>query len=153
MLGCAAILAGLLASRARPAARDYLRFAAVLYSPLALCEGLEAGVPDAAILVFADAVMLVVSAEEGVKPQTEEHLAICSLLGVCRGLTVITKADAVSPGRLEEVRSEIGSFLSGTFLDPSHAVILPVSAQSGQGLEQVRRELLSLAMKAAACFQ
>ena len=97
-----------------------------------------------------DAVMLVISAEEGVKPQTEEHLAICSLLGVCRGLTVITKADAVSPGRLEEVRSEIGSFLSGTFLDPSHAVILPVSAQSGQGLEQVRRELLSLAMKAAA---
>src|ERR1700689_1043956 len=43
-----------------------------------------------------DAVLLVVSAEEGVKPQTEEHLAICSLLGVCRGLTVITKIDAVS---------------------------------------------------------
>ena len=97
-----------------------------------------------------DAVMLVISAEEGVKPQTEEHLAICSLLGVCRGLTVITKTDAVGPGRLEEVRSEIGSFLSGTFLDPNHAVILPVSAQSGQGLEQVRRELLSLAMSAAA---
>ena len=52
-----------------------------------------------------DAVLLVVSAEEGVKPQTEEHLAICSLLGVCRGLTVITKVDAVSPGRLEEVCS------------------------------------------------
>src|SRR5580693_5896615 len=80
-----------------------------------------------------DAVLLVISAEEGVKPQTEEHLAICSLLGVSRGLTVITKVDAVSPGRLEEVRSEIGMFLRGTFLDPSHAVILPVSAQSGQG--------------------
>jgi hypothetical protein len=62
VLGCAAILAALLASRARPAARDYLRFAAVLYSALALCEGLEAGLPNAAILVFADAVMLVVSA-------------------------------------------------------------------------------------------
>ena len=97
-----------------------------------------------------DAVMLVVSAEEGVKPQTEEHLAICSLLGVCRGLTVVTKVDAVSPGRLEEVCAEIGSFLRGTFLDPSHAVILPVSAQTGQGLEQVRRELLSLALKAVA---
>jgi selenocysteine-specific elongation factor len=97
-----------------------------------------------------DAVLLVVSAEEGVKPQTEEHLAICSLLGVCRGLTVITKVDAVSPGRLEEVRSEIGSFLRGTFLDPSHAVILPVSAQTGQGLDQLRRELLALAMKTAA---
>jgi selenocysteine-specific elongation factor len=97
-----------------------------------------------------DAVLLVISAEEGVKPQTEEHLAICSLLGVCRGLTVITKVDAVSPGRLEEVRSEIGSFLRGTFLDPNHAALLPVSAQSGQGLEQLRRELLSLAMKTAA---
>src|SRR6202030_1052915 len=74
-----------------------------------------------------DAVMLVISAEEGVKPQTEEHLAICSLLGVCRGLTVITKVDAVSPGRLEEVSSEIGMFLRGTFLDGNPAGILPVS--------------------------
>jgi len=97
-----------------------------------------------------DAVLLVVSAEEGVKPQTEEHLAICSLLGVCRGLTVITKVDAVSPDRLEEVSSEIGSFLKGTFLDPTHAVILPVSAQTGRGLDQLRRELLSLAMNTAA---
>ena len=97
-----------------------------------------------------DAVLLVVSAEEGVKPQTEEHLAICSLLGVCRGLTVITKVDAVSPGRLKKVRSEIGAFLKGTFLDGNHAGILPVSAQTGQGLDQLRRELLSLAMKTAA---
>ena len=96
-----------------------------------------------------DAVMLVVSAEEGVKPQTEEHLAICSLLGVCRGLTVITKVDAVSPGRLEEVCAEIGSFLKGTFLDPNHAVILAVSAQTGRGLDELRRELMSLAMKTA----
>ena len=44
-----------------------------------------------------DAVLLIVSAEEGIKPQTEEHLAICSLLGVRRGLTVVTKVDAVSP--------------------------------------------------------
>ena len=97
-----------------------------------------------------DAVLLVVSAEEGVKPQTEEHLAICSLLGVCRGLTVITKVDAVSPGRLEEVRSQIGAFLRGTFLDEHQAGILPVSAQTGQGLDQLRRELLSLAIKTAA---
>jgi selenocysteine-specific elongation factor len=97
-----------------------------------------------------DAVLLVVSAEEGVKPQTEEHLAICSLLGVCRGLTVITKVDTVSPGRLEEVCSQIGTFLKGTFLDGNHAVILPVSAQTGEGLDQLRRELLSLATKTAA---
>ncbi len=93
-----------------------------------------------------DAVLLVISAEEGVKPQTEEHLAICSLLGVSRGLTVITKVDAVSPGRLEEVRFEIETFLKGTFLEGSHAGILPVSAHTGQGLDQLRRELLFLAM-------
>jgi selenocysteine-specific elongation factor len=95
-----------------------------------------------------DAVLLVISAEEGVKPQTEEHLAICSLLGVRRGLTVITKVDAVSPGRLQEVRVEIETFLKGTFLEGSHAAILPVSAQTGQGLDQLRHELLSLAMNA-----
>src|SRR5271154_987463 len=94
-----------------------------------------------------DAVLLVISAEEGVKPQTEEHLAICSLLGICRGLTVITKVDAVSPGRLEEVRAAIGAFLKGTFLDGSHASILPVSAQTGEGLDELRRELSSLAMR------
>ena len=80
-----------------------------------------------------DAVLLTVSAEEGIKPQTEEHLAICSLLGVRRGLTVVTKADAVSSERLEKVCSEIRAFLSGTFLDPSHAGVLPVSARTGRG--------------------
>ncbi len=94
-----------------------------------------------------DAVLLVISAEEGVKPQTEEHLAICSLLGVRRGLTVITKVDAVSPERLEEVCSEIQTFLSGTFLEESRASVLPVSARTGQGLDELRRELLSLATK------
>src|SRR6201994_1600604 len=49
------------------------------------------------------AVMLVISAEEGVKPQTVEHLAICELLGVRRGLTVITKSDAVDASRAAEV--------------------------------------------------
>jgi len=94
-----------------------------------------------------DAVLLVISAEEGVKPQTKEHLAICSLLGVCRGLTAITKVDAVSAERLAEVQSEIRTFLRGTFLDGDHAGILPVSAQTGQGLEDLRRELLLLTMK------
>jgi selenocysteine-specific elongation factor len=94
-----------------------------------------------------DAVLLIVSAEEGIKPQTEEHLAICSLLGVSRGLTVVTKVDAVSTDRLEEVCSDIQAFLSGTFLDGSHASVLPVSARTGQGLDDLRRELLSLGTK------
>jgi len=89
-----------------------------------------------------DAVLLVISAQEGIKPQTEEHLSICTQLGVGRGLTVITKADAVSAARLEAVYSETKAFLQGTFLD---GIILPVSARTGTGLEDLRRELLSLA--------
>jgi selenocysteine-specific elongation factor len=92
-----------------------------------------------------EAVLLVISAEEGVKPQTEEHLAICTLLGIRRGLTVITKADAVSETDLERVRSEVQTFLRGTFLDTDTG-ILPVSAFSGQGLEDLRHRLSSLAM-------
>jgi selenocysteine-specific elongation factor len=97
-----------------------------------------------------DAVLLVVSAEEGVKPQTEEHLAICTLLGVRRGLTVVTKSDAVSAAHLEQACSDIRTFLSGTFLGESNAGVLPVSAHTGQGLNELRRELLSLAMSATA---
>ena len=90
-----------------------------------------------------DAVLLVISAEEGVKPQTEEHLAICNLLGVSRGLTAITKVDAVSPARLEAVHAKIRAFLRGTFLEGN---IFPVSAHTGGGLKELREELLSLAM-------
>ncbi|MBS0272820.1 MAG: hypothetical protein JSR55_00120 [Proteobacteria bacterium] len=61
-LAASAILSAVLGSRARPAARDYLRFAAVLYLALALCDGLAFIFPDAAALIFADAVMLVVCA-------------------------------------------------------------------------------------------
>ena len=93
-----------------------------------------------------DAVLLVVSAEEGFKPQTEEHLSICSLLGVRRGLTVITKVDSVDAARLESVLSETSTFLRGTFLAGN---ILPVSAHTGAGMEDLRRVLLSLAMQPA----
>src|ERR1700724_967958 len=54
-----------------------------------------------------DAVLLVISAEEGVKPQTEEHLAICSLLGIRRGLVVLSKSDAVTEERLEQVSADV----------------------------------------------
>lgn len=90
-----------------------------------------------------DAVLLVISAEEGVKPQTEEHLAICTLLGIRRGLTVITKADAVSEAHLERVRSQVEAFLNGTFLDGGVG-ILPVSVRTGQGLDELRERLSSL---------
>jgi selenocysteine-specific elongation factor len=90
------------------------------------------------------AVLLVVSAQEGIKPQTIEHLAICRLLGITRGITVITKTDAVSPSRLAEVHLEIGEFLRGTFLDPARSEILSVSAVTRQGIEELRRRLVML---------
>jgi selenocysteine-specific elongation factor len=90
-----------------------------------------------------DAVLLVISAEEGVKPQTEEHLAICSLLGIGRGLIVLTKLDAVSEARLHDVRTSVERFVAGTFLASSP--IVPVSAYSGAGLAALQQELVSLA--------
>jgi selenocysteine-specific elongation factor len=98
------------------------------------------------------AVLLVVSAEEGIKPQTEEHLAICHLLGMRRGVVAITKVDAVSLERLEEVSAQIHSFLDGSFLARSHSAIVGVSAHTGEGLEHLRRELIALATETAAGY-
>ncbi len=91
------------------------------------------------------AVLLVISAQEGVKPQTVEHLAICSLLGIRTGLTVITKADAVDPSRLAQVRLQVGEFLHGTFLDADHSEILAVSAMTGENIAELRQQLIRLA--------
>jgi selenocysteine-specific elongation factor len=93
------------------------------------------------------AVMLVVAADEGIMPQTVEHLAICDLLGISQGLTVITKADAVSATQLQEVTNSIERFLQGTFLSKDHAPVVSASAATGAGLEAVRAELLNLAMR------
>ncbi len=86
-----------------------------------------------------DAVMLVISAEEGIKPQTEEHLAICDLLGITRGLVVITKQDAVSADQLENVFSEARRLLEDSLL--SGVKILSASARTVYGIEEVKREL------------
>lgn len=95
-----------------------------------------------------DVVMLVISAEEGVKPQTEEHVAICSLLGIQRGITVLTKVDAVTETRLNEVRSTVEQFLNTTFLTSSP--IVSASAYTGQGLDTVRSALGLLAAQMPA---
>jgi selenocysteine-specific elongation factor len=92
-----------------------------------------------------DAVMLVIAADEGIKPQTEEHLAICSLLGVRRGITAISKTDAVNPAHLDQVVPEVHAFLHGTFLDVSESKIIPVSARNGEGLAELRRALRDMA--------
>jgi selenocysteine-specific elongation factor len=95
-----------------------------------------------------DCVMLVIAADEGVKAQTEEHLAICSLLGIQRGLVVLTKADAVSPETLAETRARVQRFLEGTFLDG--APIVAVSAVRGDGIAELKTALAEMVKQVPA---
>jgi selenocysteine-specific elongation factor len=79
-----------------------------------------------------DLVMLVIAADEGVMPQTREHLAICELLQVREGLVALTKTDMVEPDWLELVQADTAEFLQGTFLEGKP--IMPVSSRTGEGL-------------------
>jgi len=90
-----------------------------------------------------DLAMLVIAADEGVMPQTREHLAICSLLRIKAGLIALTKADLVEPDWLELVREDVAGAVRGTFLDS--APIVPVSSKTGQGIDDLRAALRSLA--------
>jgi selenocysteine-specific elongation factor len=89
-----------------------------------------------------DLVCLVIAADEGVMPQTREHLDICQLLGVRRGVVALTKTDMVDPEWLELVTEEVRAYLATSFL--ADAAIVPVSARTGAGLDDLRRELLRL---------
>jgi len=95
-----------------------------------------------------DLLLFVISAEEGIKPQTREHFDICRLLQVRRGITVLTKCDLVDAETLEVVRMEVEEFVRGSFLDPSHSPILAASALTGAGLDELKRELASMASEA-----
>ena len=86
-----------------------------------------------------DIVMLVIAADEGIMPQTREHLEICQLLGVRKGIVVLTKSDLVDSDWLELVQEEIREYLVGSFLDD--ALIIPVSAKTGTGLDALKEEL------------
>ncbi|MDB5617159.1 MAG: translation elongation factor [Tardiphaga sp.] len=90
-----------------------------------------------------DFVMLVVAADEGIKPQTREHLAIVDLLGIKRGIVVLTKADLASPSRQAEVAAEIADVLRATRL--ADARIVPVSTVTEAGIAELRAELLEIA--------
>ena len=92
-----------------------------------------------------DIVLLVIAADEGVKPQTREHFDICRLLGIPRGIVVLTKSDSIDADTLEVVRLEIEDFLRGSFLDPQQTPIVAVSAITGQGIDQLKRELARIA--------
>src|SRR5688572_29307104 len=82
-----------------------------------------------------DAVMLVVAADESVMPQTREHLDICSLLQIERGLTVLTKVDATEPDLVDLAEMEVREFLEGSFLEL--APILRVSSLTGAGIPEL----------------
>jgi selenocysteine-specific elongation factor len=90
-----------------------------------------------------DLVMLVIAADEGVMPQTREHLAICQLLHVKSGLVVLTKADLADAEWLELVQEDVRGALRGTFLEGRP--IVPVSSKTGEGLPALRAELATLA--------
>lgn len=90
-----------------------------------------------------DLVLLVIAADEGVMPQTREHLAICELLKIKEGMVALTKADLVEEEWLEMVREDVEDFLKGTFL--AGKPVVPVSSRTGQGLEVLLRELGTLA--------
>lgn len=86
-----------------------------------------------------DFVLLTVAADEGVMPQTREHLEICSLLGIDNGLIALTKTDAVDEELMELATEDLKDFLSGTFL--ADAPIIPVAAHTGEGLDRLRGAL------------
>jgi selenocysteine-specific elongation factor len=97
-----------------------------------------------------DLVLLVVAADESIKPQTREHFDICRMLLVQRGITVVTKADVVDAETLDVVMLEVAEFLKGSFLDPPTSPIVSVSAKTGAGLERLKAELARLAAEVPA---
>src|SRR5258708_6877140 len=88
-----------------------------------------------------DLVLLVIAADESIKPQTREHFEICGLLSIPRGITVITKSDLVDEETLNVVRLEIEDFVRGSFLDTSPSPVIAVSGLKSTGLGELKREI------------
>jgi selenocysteine-specific elongation factor len=93
-----------------------------------------------------DLVLVVIAADESIKPQTREHFDICRLLGVKRGVVALTKSDLVDADMLELVRLEIEDFLRGSLLE--RASIVPVSSKTGAGLAELKKALHDVATQA-----
>ena len=92
--------------------------------------------------------LLVIAADEAIKPQTREHFDILQLLGVQRGITVLTKSDAVDAETLDVVRLEVEEFLRGTFLGGPKSPILAVSSLTGTGLDDLKRAIVATSAEA-----
>ncbi|HKV63433.1 MAG TPA: selenocysteine-specific translation elongation factor [Candidatus Acidoferrum sp.] len=95
-----------------------------------------------------DVLLLVIAADESIRPQTREHFDICRLLGVKRGVVALTKSDMVDSDTLELVRMEAEEFLRASFLEK--APLVPVSAKTGAGLRELKRALSEAAANASA---
>ncbi|MGH9356756.1 MAG: selenocysteine-specific translation elongation factor [Terriglobia bacterium] len=128
------------------------------FAPLDLGDGVHASFVDVpgherfvknmlAGATGMDAVLLVVAADESIKPQTREHFDICRLLGLRCGLVAITKSDLADADMVELVRLEIQEFTAGSFLDG--APVISVSSRTGAGLESLKAELRRLALQLA----
>ncbi len=126
------------------------------FANLALTEDLHLGIVDVpgherfvktmlAGVGGIDLVILVIGADEGVMPQTREHLHICELLQVERGVVALTKVDLVEPDWLEMVQADLQGFLAGTFLEG--APVVPVSSVTGRGLSELRAALREVAQR------
>lgn len=87
-----------------------------------------------------DSALLVIAADESIKPQTREHFAICELLGIPTGLVALTKSDLVDRDILELVRLEVEELVAGSFLEGKP--IVPVSSTTGAGIEELRAAIL-----------
>ncbi|TAN22944.1 MAG: selenocysteine-specific translation elongation factor [Acidobacteria bacterium] len=88
-----------------------------------------------------DVMLLVVAADAGVQPQTVEHFAICRLLGIPQGVVALTKTDLADGAQMARVRSQIAALLEGTAF--AGAPVIPVSAVTGAGIEELRQALLT----------
>lgn len=92
-----------------------------------------------------DAVLLVVAADDGVMPQTREHLDILRLLGIEHGLVILSKIDLVDQETLEMAKDEIAHLLQGMFLEA--APLLPYSSKTGEGIDEIKKSIEHLLQK------
>ncbi|WP_282603106.1 selenocysteine-specific translation elongation factor [Paracoccus sp. PARArs4] len=95
-----------------------------------------------------DMALLIVAADDGIMPQTREHLAILDLLGLNRAIVALTKCDLVDDDRLSQVRAQIGGALAPTLL--AGAPVMPVSAVTGAGIDALREALIRAEAATAA---
>ena len=91
--------------------------------------------------------LLVVAADDGVMPQTREHLQILQLIGLREGVVAVNKIDRVDPERIQEVRLEVEALVRGSFLED--ALQVEVSSIDGRGVDDLRAELANAARRHA----